>query len=814
MTLRISSLFLLLVAVSVSAAGVDTGPVSSPLCPTTPDALTSLPGPVAIAGNGSGFLLAGANFVQPLDANGRPAAEARNLQATVEFTDLDWAGDRYIATVFGAFLSAYTADGTRLAVPSQLPFYFSKAGWNCSRGLVLGLTPGEETNALWAAPAANDGTFGKPLYLGISRPWNYAVEWFGDGFLAVYVLDDLNLVAALRFDASGAPIGDVQILGPALVAEELTVAVHPHGALIAFRSYLDLLTIVPMRLDGSLGAAIFTRDRIRSNGYLLAPTPTGGLLYVHRDVAGPDADLLITLDADARAVRESRSGSLVNGILVPRDSRGLLLLRNGTTTPLDFDGILVGPSQPAMLAPANQEDVRVASDGARFVSAWITRTAVGDRIEAASAPAGGGDRACYSVHQSAGAVDGLALAGSPAGLLAVWAEAGAIRAALLAGESWIPIETGLTVALPASGGFMADLTWADDAFHVAWVDRCDFGRVPYECSLRSARISPGGVVSETGSIATAYLRNPQVAGDSLVVAATEITQTAAASPFYQRVVVIGTSPAGAPLVHEILPPVLVSGGLEPSVDIAANRGATLVLLSDRRTVETIVIGPDGSRGERTAIARGNPVLNVALAAGPRGFIASWISQILSPGESRWRFAIFTAPVTIDGALAGPIRSTELPPLDSFGWDRLDLDIATTGAESVVTFISADTSDPARLSSRRAHGVFVSEMTVHPGAPAPVSSASITSLGDNRWEVRWTPVTGADSYLVESLQRPNPWPFFDRPYWSYPQVIPAGENVASWVSSEAPVRARIYAIRNGLLSEPTIVEFARHRLLQR
>ncbi len=807
-------LALLLFALSIDATGAESDS-PSPLCPTTPDLLT-ISGNAA-AGNGSGFLLLGLAYAQPLDlayaqpldVDGLPAAEARRIEALAQNVDLDWAGDRYIA-VSGNELVAFAADGAQLPTRSRLPLQDPKAGWNGSRGLLLGHAP-DDPNALWASPVSNDGTFGTPIYLGDSHSRNYAVEPFGDGFLAVYILQDLNLVAALRFDSSGVPVGDVRIVAAVIDAEDVRIAVHAQGALIAFRSYLDLLTVVPMDLDGTIGAPGFSIDYVRYRDYLLAPTPAGGLLYVNRLLGGPEANLLISLDAEARSTRRVPAGVMAGGILVPRDSRGFLFVKNGTTTPLDFDGNPVGSAHAAVLAPANQEEVKVASDGARFVSAWITRTAVGDRVEAVALTAGSRDRTCYSVHQSTARVDGLALAGSPAGFLAVWAEEKEVRAALLAGDSWIPVDTGLTLS---RAGLAADLTWADGTFHLAWMDACDFAKRPYACSLRTARISPGGVVSDAESIPTAYLPNPRVAGNPLVVAATEITETSAASPYYMRAVVIGTSPTGQPVVHEVLPSLLVNdrAPLEPSIDIASNGNSTVVVLTDRSTVETIVLGPDGSPARRTAIARGNPVYKVAIAPSSSGFVATWVSQLWPPGATR--FALFTAPLSDQGSLDGAIRWTELPQLDYFGLIRFDLDIATASGESLVTFIAQESSDPTRLDSLRAHGSFASDMSVHPGAPAAPASATLRGLGDHLWEVRWTPVPGATAYLVQSLHRPNPWPFNDRPYWTNYRLVSGDESVATWFSGEAPVRARVYAITVGLLSEPLIVEFPRHRVVAR
>ncbi len=323
-------------------------------------------------------------------------------------------------------------------------------------------------------------------------------------------------------------------------------------------------------------------------------------------------------------------------------------------------------------------------------------------------------------------------------------------------------------------------------------------------------------MSNAGSIPTAYLPNPRLAADPLVIAATEITETSAASPYYMRAVVIGTSSTGQSVVHEVLPSLLVSdrAPLEPSIDIASNENSTVVVLTDRRTVETIVLGLDGSPTRRTAIARGNPVLKVAIAPSSSGFVASWISQLWSPGDTRWRFALFIAPLSDEGSLAGAIRWTELPQLDAFGWTPFDLDIATAGGESLVTFIAQESSDPTRLDSLRVHGSFGSDMSVHPGAPATPASATLRGLGDHFWEVRWTPVPGATAYLVQSLHRPNPWPFNDRPYWTNYRLVPGDESVATWFSGEAPVRARVYAITDGLLSEPLIVEFPRHRIVAR
>lgn len=788
-----------------------------PICPITADPAIATR-PAALAGNGSGFLLFGSDFTQPLDADGRPTTEARPRHSTVDYLDLDWAGDRYIATFYGNWIAGFSAAGDEILAPVQLPLFHAETAWNGARGLIVGRAMIGETRSLYALPATNDGSLGTPLYLGDSNNGDFAVERFGDGFLAVYVLDQLNLIVALRFDASGAPAGGVQRVAAVVGADDVKAAVHSSGAIVTFRSYLNLVTAVPVRPDGTIGSAGFTMDVVQD--YALGATPTGALVYVNRGRGEPSEDFLFTLDSDARAITERRSQRMIGGILVRRDSRGLLLYRNGTTTPLDFEGNPTAPPHPAMLAPADQRRVRISSDGVRFVSAWITKTALGDRIEAATMDATGENRTCFSVHQSSGVVGGIALAASPAGALLAWAEGDAIRGSLLTGGSWT--ELPIDLPFPEGGDFQGDLAWDGAAFRFVWSD---------SHALHSTRISPAGSVSpvRTFFAGGAFSAGPiAVLGEATLY--TVRTTTASGEMDLPPLVGAGVGSddpsSGLVQAFSILPDrhwINATSPPVPPLGIASNGSTAIAVVSDGFTLEAVVVAASGMPLRRTQIARGVKIEAAAIAASGNGFVVSWIAEYRKQkwlGYGGFGYLTFMARLDAAGEIAEPARVVPA------GWPNttaaVDLDLAATPTEAIAVWAPRAGGDATstHLGAYRAVASRMSDGEMHPGPPPPPSSASIRefqsptepSFYPKHVELQWTPVAGADAYVIQGT-------FLEGEGWVHFAVLPGDAFIWDWTPilnypRLNPARFRIATVKDGLASEWVALSVPRDRVVRR
>jgi hypothetical protein len=780
-----------------SAAAVDAAPPPQ-LCPVTTDPLLSPLGwPLAIAGNGSGFLLLSPSLVQSLDAEGRPSAEARARNGFI--TDLDWAGDRYMG-IAGSFMAAFAPTGEEILPRIALPVSGAEGAWNGSRGLVIGQgIGGPSPYPLYAVPVQSDGSVGEPLFLGNSSAASVAIEPFGDGFLAVYVLDQINVVAALRFDADGKPVGDVQQIATVLDADNVTIAVHPAGAIVTFESYLNLLTAIPIRPDGTPGPAGFSLDLIQA--YALTPTPSGALLYVNSGRGEPSEDRLYTLDADARVVSERASERMVGGTLVRRGEGGLLLVTSGSQsriTSLDFAGNPIAPPHAAVLAPADQSNVRVSTDGVRFVSAWITRTAEGDRIEAAVMNASGENRSCSVV--AAGTIGVMALAGSPAGFLLVWNEGHEFRASLLAGDSWVR----LPLDLPDSGAVLAaDLTWDGTAFRFAWEHNAWIPGWPTGSEARTVRITPGGSDSEWR--ATVGAEDPHVAtiGDRTLLLVRRKTRSREMELPDRRWTAFGEAAI-------------------PPLDIASNGAGAMAVVSDGHTLETIAIDTTGMPTIRRELARGSKIAAASVASRGDGYVVSWIARDDRPrwGSYTIRWLTFIAEVDASGARVGPLR------VEATGWRNPplggDFDLAATPYDAIAVWAARIGGDAisTRLESYRALAAPASTADLHEGTVAPPASVSIRKFQSpadpafypKRVELTWTPVAGADAYVIQAS-------YLDPGRWETFAVLPGDAFRWEWtpdlrrINYRNPTHFRVASLKNGLASEWVEVSL-RGRLVNR
>jgi hypothetical protein len=553
---------------------------------------------------------------------------------------------------------------------------------------------------------------------------------------------------------------------------------------------------------------------------MLVPTPTGALLYVNLGGPAAQENLLVPLGPDAHATGVTDTEMRPGDLLVPRDSSGLLMIRAGTATPLDFSGVPTGPAHPVLLAPAPQRSLSTASDGARLVSVWITKTAAGDRVEGAVLHSVDEEPACFTLSQSTETIKGVAVAASPAGFLAAWIESGALRAALLVGDTWIPLDTGIETEGEAT---LMDVAWAGEFFVVAWTDGCRWTREEgFDCDLRVADVSPAGLVTDRGSWHRGEYRTvsivPRTVGGSGVAVgfvAVEDVEPGWEAPPRVTTLLLGNDPWGAPRSMQLFSPVWLSEVTPqyPDADAAWNGETTIALVTDGRDVEAVVVNSYGFGGpsERRKIASGQNVVAVAIAPATGGFAAAWIVREERPGRIAHR--LFLASLDEAGKLSEPILSIATNQVPS-GWDLAELDLAALGGDLLATLVTEETSDPTRLPANRAEGIFASALEIHPGPPAAPASASLASFAESVWEVQWTPVAGADEYLVEALGKQSPWPYSNHPSWRRVGTARADQSRLSWLHSDTPVRVRIYAIREGLLSEPLVVELPRHRMVTR
>lgn len=563
--------------------------------------------------------------------------------SNVERTEVEWGGDRYVATITSRpkdYLFTITRGGEVIAEPELLPLVQTRLAFNGSAGMLVGRATVNDTPAIYAVPVTNEGSVGEPtLLVTNSALGTLDVAPLDDGFIAVIALDTGELVAQ-RLDAFGTPLGTPQFLAAASSPMPLRAASGPSGILVSWReavgdqAYFKTLAIRP---DGTVGDVHLVLDHAGWDPHVVA-TDSGYLLVSARRDAGTlqNEPLALPLDAEGRPLGAPRALPGMPDAVAPATGGRVLVVSHLPTYTLEswmsasylvgHDGTAVSQPEPIVVEQAPQREVRAASDGDAFMLAWITTTAAGERIDTSALATSSDDRTCRTARSSPGRLQGLALAGSPAGYLLVWAEANAIRASILQGDSWNEVTTGLE--LERRRELDADLAWDGDAFLFVWVE---------DRALRAARIAPTGAVSDLGEIASSNLvfSTPSVA--VLPSGALITVRTEAGYPRYDYApsgaMVFALDRSGSMALQEIeplLPPTLSELVPDIDVDIAAGGTGAMLAMRDAHEVWAIALGSDGTPLRRTRIAGGIDVSNVAIAAVPGGFAISWIADALRP----------------------------------------------------------------------------------------------------------------------------------------------------------------------------------------
>ncbi len=772
--------------------------------------------PADLAGNGSGFLIVGGELAQPLDAAGRPTATAHPLYlGNVIAIDAEWAGDRYAATyrtLGKEFFFTLGSDGAPIAEATPVPYSSPRLAWNGATGVIVGRATGQGIASVYAARVTRVGELGDPVLIGNGALGEFDVEAEGDGYVVVMATDHGALLAQ-RLDRGGARIAGPQFLlpeaTPANTPTNIRIASGPAGTAVVYRIAIgDEATLYAAAIPstGTAGAPSAVLEQPGRELHL-APTASGFVLVTERQEPGTweREPLGIALTPDARPASSLTPLPALPRAIASVDGGALVLASAygfaswvSVTFPVDADGRPSAAPQPALLGVHAERNVRLASDGSRSVLAWIARTASGDRIESAILT-NHESVACLPVRASSVVIAGFALASSPAETLIVWGENRVGHAALLTGDRWI--ELPLAFPLNSAMDFTADLAWDGSAFRLVWLE----GTAVYTTS-----ISPAGVIGTPVLLLHEGLDDPHVlpTGETTLVAA-RTSHVLFDGPSYTGAAIVAFTSGGSATVHEILPLRRSTLGWtstfpEADVDIAKNGSTVMAALTDRHDVHAIVVGADGAPLQKTRIAGGAGIASVAIAPLGDGFAIAWLAEDRRPRAGAVdpvRYRLFVARVDASGALLGALIGTDGPMP---GTSQPEIDLVADANGFIVAYDGYFASSASSFGGMRAFAAYSSFLLPYAGAlPAP-GSPFLARLEKWSYELHWTPVPGANGYIVqENIGAPERWVTL--------AFVPAD---AGQYDVGFGTRFRIATLHWGLASEWIVLELPRRRLIRR